>query len=514
MMRRGTLGTLIFNLLQMTTRLVVLLLVIAAGAWFYLANRTEFEGFKQDLKSSLGLGLSASEIELEGGVRTQGQLEIHRFACQGGDTTFFTSLEVRNLRCQMGLFDGLTGQWELGKVLISKLNLQVRAGADDAESAAMLSKALFVDSDKVLIRTLEVADASLGWGYSELTRGSIDHSLLQIQRFNKGLKLDFKGGTFSQNWLQELEIVHLVVICDPQGLTFERAEFRRGQGKVDFSGLKVIGGERPEVSGNLKFWRLGLEGVMPKALSSYLEGSISGDFRVFGSTNTSNGVGFDGQVVLDGEDQIVLRQQVHLLKALSGVDSMRDYYRLNFRQGSFRVKTTDSVMEISDLKLKAGDLFSVEGKLRARLPTAAETKAALEKSETTGSGLLLQNEDESVPIAENINLTLRRAAREAKRAKEGDREDGKVSLFERLNLGFEMRRLEKQASERLSKTLRYEGLLQITLPPNAFERAPKLAAKFPVDPKLGRISMAVPIEGNLYEITMKQAEEIYQLGAH
>jgi hypothetical protein len=64
----------------------------------------------------------------------------------------------------------------------------------------------------------------------------------------------------------------------------------------------------------------------------------------------------------------------------------------------------------------------------------------------------------------------------------------------------------------LSRTLRYEGLFRITLPADAFERAPKLAAQFPVDANIGRIPMLVPIEGNLYEITLTQAEDIYQQG--
>jgi hypothetical protein len=55
-------------------------------------------------------------------------------------------------------------------------------------------------------------------------------------------------------------------------------------------------------------------------------------------------------------------------------------------------------------------------------------------------------------------------------------------------------------------------MLKVTLPPDAFERAPKLAAQLPVDANLGRIPLMIPIEGTLYELTLKQAEEIYQLG--
>jgi hypothetical protein len=90
--------------------------------------------------------------------------------------------------------------------------------------------------------------------------------------------------------------------------------------------------------------------------------------------------------------------------------------------------------------------------------------------------------------------------------------EGASSLFDRLGLSLEMRRLEEQAANRLSTTLRYEGLFRITLPADAFERAPKLAAQFPVDANIGRIPIMVPIEGGLYEITLTQAEDIYQQG--
>ena len=151
-----------------------------------------------------------------------------------------------------------------------------------------------------------------------------------------------------------------------------------------------------------------------------------------------------------------------------------------------------------------------------RLPTAEETKAALEKSAGAGSAPLFKGgnleDEEFVAKEDSSDFTLRRAALAAKRAKEGSVGEGTSSLFDRLGLSLEMRRLEEQAADRLSRTLRYEGLFRITLPADAFERAPRLAAQFPVDANTGRIPLMVPIEGSLYEITLTQAEDIYQQG--
>ncbi|NQX01540.1 hypothetical protein HQ447_12840 [bacterium] len=510
----GAKGTAVFHLLRLSARLLIFAALIAVGVWIYLAKRTDYKNFSVGFKNSLQSALSASEIQLGSFVRTQGQLEISRFACQGGSETFFTAMEARNIRCKMGFLDGVAGKWEPGTITLSRLDVDLRAGADDATSAQLLSKALFKQSEEISINSLEVTDATLRWGYSERTRGSIENSVLKIQRVGVGWKLSFKGGTFSQNWLRKLEIVSMVVVVDPDGIVFDKAEFRQRNGSVDLAGLKVLGGERPQVDGIAKIRSLGLDSAVPVALRSFVEGSISGDFKVSGSTNSSEGIGFAGLVTLDGQDTVSLRERLHLLKALSVVDYVRNYYRVDFREGSFRLKTGGGGLELTEVSLKDGDLFTLDGNLKVRLPTAEETKEAVGKTVGASSAPLFRTEDgEDEGITDKSgesSFTLRRAAQAGKG---GVAEGAASSLFDRLGTGFEMRRLEEQAADRLSKTLRYQGEFLITLLPDAFERAPKLTQQFPVDPKTGRIPMRVPIEGNLYEITLRQAEDIYQQGA-
>jgi hypothetical protein len=415
----------------------------------------------------------------------------------------------------MGFLDGIIGKWDPGTILMSRLDMELRAGADDEESAKMFSKALFKQSDQVLINSLEVADASLRWGFSERTRGSIENSVLKIQRVGSGLKLSFKGGTFSQNWLRKLEIVNLVAICEPDGIVFEKAEFRKGQGRVDLSGLKVIGSARPTVVGMAKIRMLGLESALPVAMRSFVEGSISGDFQVSGSTNSLDGIGFAGQVTLDGQDTIALQERIHLLKALSVVDYARKYRRIDFREGSFLMKTGGGGMELTEVKLKAADIFTLEGQLKVRQPTEKEKKQAVGKTAGATSAPLFQagDENESLAVQAGRNdFSLSRAAQAGKQDQGGNSRAGTPSLFDRLGLSSDMRRLDEEAAESSSNTLRFQGEFLITLLPDAFERAPQLAKQFPVDVNSGRIPMVVPIEGTLYELTLKQAEDIYQQG--
>ncbi len=512
----GMKGRAMFHLLRIAFRITIFLLVVAVGVWIYLVKRTDSARFSETFRKELRDGFSASELEIRGFNRLQGQLEINRLASQGGEETFYTALEARNIRCKMSLVDGLIGIWKPGIISISRLDMDLRAGADDVDSARKLSQALFRKPKKIEISALEVGDATFRWGYSDRTQGSIESSALKMQRTPTGWRLGFRGGTFSQNWLNKLEIVNLIVVCEPAGVLFEKAEFKLGDGSVDMSGLRLEGGERPQVKGIAKVRNMDLEQVLPPALRTFVEGSISGDFNVFGSTNTSDGIGFEGQIALDGKDTISLRERFHILKALSVVDYSRNYHRIDFREGSFQLKTIKGGLEISALKLKAEDLFTMDGAMKVRLPTDQEVQEAVAKGTGLNSSPIFAAEDEAA-VVKNLpktesEWTIKRVNQEAGRIKDGTQSADSLTLFDRLGIGIEMRRMQLQASERMSRMLRYEGMFRVTLPKDAFERAPQLQTMYPLDPSNGRIPLNVPIEGHLYELTLKQAEEIYQLG--
>jgi len=512
----GNRGALMFQLFNAGVRVLIFLAIVGIALAAYLVKRPNTNRFRTDLKESIKAGLSATELEMRGASRVQGQLGIARIACQGGDGSFFSSLEAKNINSKMGLLDGVLGQWDMGAVGISTLNLDLKAGADDADSAKKLADAFFRKWDSVSIQSLDIGDASLQWGYSEPTRGGIEHCSIKIQRGDQFMKIVVKGGRFHQNWLQGLEIVNLTIACDPNGITFEKAELRAGEGTVDFSGLKVIGGDRPMVDGVVKIRKLPMENTLPDVLDGFVEGSISGDFKVSGSTNTAEGVSFAGKVILDGDDTISLREKFHVLRALSVVDYVRNYHRLDFRKGSFQLKTKGGGLVIEDLSIRTDDHFALEGNVSIRLPTLEEAQASVAKNTIAGGTPLFANETSGMDTAgkaDGGDFSLRRAAMEEKKVKqEQDAIGGNVSLVDRMSLAFEARDIEKEEVRRISGSLRYSGSLKVTLPPDAFERAPKLAAQLPVDANLGRIPLMIPIEGTIYELTLKQAEEIYQLG--
>jgi hypothetical protein len=511
----GVRGRAMFHLLRMAARLLVFFLLAAVGLWVYLLKRPGNDQFYSGVRDDLKSALSASEFEISRMQHAQGQLEIAGLAAQGGENTFFDSLEARNIRVKMALSDGLIGIWQTGNITIARLDVDLRAGTNDPQSAAKLAETVFRKPMKTEVNSIQVADATIRWGYSERTQGAIESSTLKMQRTGTGWRLSFSGGTFSQNWLRQLEIVNLVVVAEKGGLVFERAELKSGAGTVEFPGLRVVSGERPEVDGVVKIRSLALDHIIPPALRNFLEGSISGDFKVSGSTNSSDGISFEGQVVMDGTDLISLRDRIHLLKALSVVDYSRNYHRVDFREGSFFIKTQRGGAQISEIDLKSEDLFTLQGAFAVRLPTQQEIDEAMAKGADLSP--LFAGEEESDDLLKTSSspdseFTLRKAAQEARRVQEGKQSPESLKLFDRIGTSLEMRRLQSQAAERMSRMLRYDGTVLITIPGDAFERAPRLRELYPVNPSSGRVVIRVPLQGHIYELTLRQAEDIYQQG--
>ncbi|MGA0846424.1 MAG: hypothetical protein ACO3RV_07780, partial [Luteolibacter sp.] len=478
---------------------------------------TDSEAFVNNFTEGLQTALGAEELQMRGIQHVQGQLEIARMAGFSESSTFFDSFEARNVRMKMNLIDGLFGKWKTGNIAVARLEADLRAGTNDDEGAEKLSKVVFAQSSKVEVQAIEIASASLHWGYSEPTRGSILNSEMLVQRVGNGWRLSFKKGRFRQNWLRNLTIKDLVILVEPSGLTVERAELTRGEGSVSFDGLKVKSGARPELDGIVKIRNLNLESILPPTLLNFVDGSLSGDFKVFGSTNSGEGVGFEGQVVLDGRDSISIRDRIHLLKALSVIDYSRNYRRVDFSTGSFDIRTHDGGLSLSNMDIQAEELFAMTGNFTVRLPSQEEVDKAVAETTELESSPLFISEDE---IAEARRLTdrndedfsLRKAAQAARRIQEGSQSQESLNAFDRLSVSGELRQLRDQAANRMSRMLQYEGNLMVSIPGDAFERAPGLAKIYPVNPGTGRLNIPVELQGHLYELTLEQAEKIYEAG--
>lgn len=506
----GAKGALAFHLLKIATRLGIFIIILALGLVWFLARQTGTKGYHEKLKASFKEKLRAEEVEMQNFSREQGEFEIGRMAFKGGERTFFSGLEIQNMKCRMGMFDSMSKSWDPGLIEISSAYIDLRAGADSQQASKSMADVLFQDTGRVSLNSIQVSSMTMRWGYSDRSRGSIEGSNMRAQRLPDSWRLRFRGGTFTQNWLKRLEIVELDVVFGRQGILFETAIFKKNNGNISFSGLKVKAGERPDVSGKMILQGVDIASVVPAAVRNFVEGTFSGEFRVFGSTNSTEGVGFEGKVELDKENVIVIRDRIHLLKALSVVDGFNNYRRVDFNKGSFEMRSADGKLELTDVDIRAQYLFTMKGNLTVRQPNEEEagnfddSKGGMDQFDALIADDALNSE---------MEVTLRGAAESTNDKGKVGFKKAEVSLFDRLGLGAADRRLQETASERVFRTYRYEGDFSITLPKDAFSRAPQLIEAYPARASDGRIPMEVPISGVLYDLTLKQSEEIYKMGA-
>jgi hypothetical protein len=508
----GNKGALTYHILRLSMRIFLFLLLLAGGGVVFLIKQTGSAPFQQEIQAAFLKRLGGEELQMQGLASDRGQFSIGRLALTGKEGTFFSELEMRNLKCKRGIFTSLSEIWDPGVVTISRADLSLRAGADSPEAAKEMADVYFQDMGGLKLQSMEVKDMSIRWGYSERTRGSIIGSTMTADRLPDGWKLRFKGGTFSQSWLKRLDIVDLVVQFDRNGFIIEEAVFRKDEGFVTFHGVKVKAGDRPEISGRIKMRKVSLSALLPVAVRNFVEGSISAELNVFGSTNSTEGVGFEGDLILEGEDFITIRDRIHILRALSVVDAFNNYRRIEFREGSFYMKTHAGRVEISRLNLMAGELFRMNGSLTARPSTAEEiqSSAGTLSKVYDESGIL---SDEELDNSNSMEITLEGAAKEGDEAKrQGFIKQGDESLFQKLGINLENRRLEELSAERLSRALRYEGAVEISLPKEVFDKAPKLKDTYPLRDDMGRILMRVPLDGLIYDLTLEQADGIYEIG--
>lgn len=503
--RGGSKGSFTFHLLSLSARFLVFL-IAAAGLWLFVVKMTGRERYAERLSEEISEKFAAEEIEYKGIAQENMKLNISRLAMIADDKSFFNGLEIANLSCQRGFLVDFGQPWDPGLIEISKANVSLRAGSDSDASSQAIADVLFQDMGDMKLDAIHVAHMSLRWGYNARSRGSIYGSKMRARRLPEGWRLTFRGGTFSQNWLRKLEIVELDVIIRKDEIRFEKANFKKDGGWMNLENFKIEPGQRPKLSGVMKIKGMDISSMVPLVTRGHVEGRISGEFSVMGSTNTTDGIGFNGMVNLQDGDMITLRDRVPLLRALSVVDAFNTYRRVDFQKGSFRFETQSDGLVFSDVKLYADDLMEMEGDLRVRKPKSDE-ELVVEKSDDFYRTIL--RDDES---AKSLDLSLREAAEVSSEDEIGFKAEVEDSLFGKLAITNENRRLKEIEAERLSHSLRYEGGFQISLMKTAFVKAPKLREMYPVSEETGRIPIWVPIEGVLYELTSGLANKIYSEG--
>lgn len=488
-------------------RLLLVVALLAVAIWIYLFNRIERDGFREDVRISLEETFRAESCEV-GEIRKERELAtLGYIKLEGSEEAFYEHLDARGVRTSVSLLDGVYGAWDGKSVLINRLDIDLKAGGSDDASAAKSFAALFVEHDGFTFERFESPDANLKWGYSIRNQGYISNSQLSASREGDGWRLQFKGGNFGQNWLRPLKIENMVVMCSPRGVIVEEAQLTAedGSGRLTFD-LAVGSGSQPSLNGKLTIESMPLDTLLSPAFNEWISGSISGQGTISGSTNSQQGVVFDIQFELEDGDQLVVRDSIPILSALTVVDLYNSYRRVPFDQGGFHLRSGSDLFHLDQIDLQAGDLLHLAGAVTVRPPSIKEIAQALNIENVEQVKNILEKnwkyqDDVLVDTQTGSKLTgaTPQSVEQGSQAGLSQPQDAVESVLRSAIL-----------NERGVK--RYEGAIKLGLKADAFDKAPKLKAAYPVDAQTNRIWMHTPLEGRLQTLTLSQAERLYLLG--
>ena len=525
----GGASVIAYHLLQMTIRVAIFFAVVGLICLAYLIKRPEQLSFKTKLSNRIVAGLDCDLGSMRGFTNTQNKATIRHLALSGGEGSFFHTLEAGGITFRMGLIDSLKSVWNANAIVVDRLSVNIKAGAESPEEATRLGKALVDPHSGVAFQTLESTNARVTWGYSSKTMGSISQSNMLVLRENNGWRVTFKKGVFQQNWLRNLEIDELILICNDQGIVVEKGEFHVGNakdvteahpmGKVKFSNVRIDGGARPTFSGNIELENISLDDILQDTFFSYIEGSVSGTLKISGSTNSPDGIGLAGRISLNENDQITIRSRIHLLNSLSILSPSGSYQKVTFTEGYFTMKTGAGKFQVDDINLTAPNQMVMKGNAIVRPPTQQEIDELLRKGTITSDmATELGNVgavDNALTTKASDELTLKNAA--AIVNKDPKTKSQKGFIDDDIDLGVPFRaesveqEIQMRAAEKIASVAVYEGALQLQMPIIAFPEDSPLRDYLAKTPNQESLILNCPLKGSLFELTLSQAEDLLLL---
>lgn len=526
-MAGGGASVLMYHLLRLMMRVGIFALALGAVIFYLLLKRTEQSSFRQDLRNGIVNGLDCQAGIVYSFDLTQSKASIRYLSLVGGPQSFMESCEAAGISFQMGLLDGITSAWNLNQVVVDRMSIQVKAGAETEEEARNLGRSFSKNFENVRFHTFVCNNTRIAWGYSPRTMGSISGSQMTMIRDGNGWRMRFTGGVFSQNWLQNLHIDELVLRCDDKGLVVEKGEFSallpvkelsesKSHGKVTFQNVRVRGGMRPEFSGSLILESVPLPQLLPEIYRTYVEGSISGKLNIQGSTNSPDGVSLSGRIALEENDKIDVRNRIHILNSLSILSPSGSYRKTSFQEGYFTINTSASTLQVTNINLSAPEQMELRGSFLVRPPTQQEIDELLRNGEITRETA----QEISMPgmnvaaIFASKELTLRKAmdltSKEGKQSSTGF-EDVMIDSGVPFQSDAIQMDLQLKTAEKLANSAIYEGRLLMILPVSAFSEDTANLSRLSVSSNGQFYLLECPLLGNLAELTLAQAEELLEI---
>lgn len=503
----GTLFTRLVSLLISFLIVLAVMLLISFGALkAYLGSKPYQESLNERVAGALG----AESFEVKGFRSTGGKASYQVFKLEGGEESFFEKMSLADLEGPLPLFAGVWQDWSPESISLRKVEVRLQAGGEQPEMEKAVQRVIMSLGNDSLTR-IRAENFNCEWGYSKLTYGGVYGCAFDALWSEGQWEVSLRGGYFRQNWLGPMAIEEAKFIVDEDGVEVESLSLSKEGGTLTLSGRIGPPLSDPQFDLEGSFQAIPVEELfdVPEVPEKrFLEGPISGRLEVSGSTNQH--IKMTGRVELGAGDELRIRDEWRLLKAISAVSRDGNYNRIGFGEGSFQFQTGDGILEVSEIDLLSEKKAKLTGAFATRLIDQQEAADYLDISLTTGFSKSL-TDTTSAKVLEDARMSLKRAAKE-------DEEGFSVRLEmaedseEYLERDFGIKELDGTRIKREMARPRYDGRLRLGLPEDLLSLNEKVAQTYPTDDE-GWMWIPIELDSLVFPaISREEGEKLLELG--
>ncbi|MEZ7956937.1 MAG: hypothetical protein QMC23_11900 [Rubritalea sp.] len=505
------------KIIRLVLRLVTLAIIGVVILWFYLISRPNSEAYKVDVQQQLAIGLNAGEVEIsditrdKGGV-LNGEMLFSMLTLGETKSSFFEDWYVMEKDVSvvgrrsvtkakkmanfqgvqlspLGIGDNYFSGWSGKELNILKMELKLKTGADTDEIAMAAYSSLFKQYETLNIDTIQVFDATLLWGDTESSAGSIKGAGLNIVRGEGSWEIDIIGGTFSHSWLKDAAINHMKVICKSSGeVVIESASFKLGAGELKLNASIQVKSQ-PELTGNYSFDDVEVIDLIGESYEEWLGGTIDGSGVLSGKFNSVEGIkvattvklngnsrsmsGIDKGLKFNGEKKasslIIRGDRFQLLKILQMKDLRNSYSLLGAHKGTLIIENqgTDTHVTVENMNCGLNDLIIMNGKFKYAVDSAKSPQQAIDVSSSK------RKDNEINPLADHPKNIV--------------------------------------AEKIVDRIGAFSGEIVLGLTPGVFEGNTNVFDVYPIDSTTLRVWLNIKLSGQLEELTVELADKLYDL---
>jgi hypothetical protein len=406
-------------------RIAVVLIVLFGLSYIGLKQRIRSAGFRSMLAEEISKRYDATNVTC-GFTRTplfdEGCM-IQALGADGTERSFFRRLDAHEMSFNLG-WQFLRTDWKLENLVINRLNLKLRSGsvanplpADSSKSKEALEPSMPIpervvvpefktsqlakpftrqqlagfglnpDFSELEIRSYDVRDLHLTWGYSTTTTGQIEDANTSLYPHPKGgWEFLSTSGKLTQNWISNLNIKRLEAQISDDKITLTNAAFTHGSiGRMVMRGEMTLG-DLPELNLEVAAEGIDLKSVTPAPFNKYFDATAKFSGRITGTVNRASGVKTQFLVTLMPPEAKKITGNVRPLSAsepaenfkpniayfANNIPLFRSLYvasgedrlvQLALTEGSFELESGGGVVRIKNIDLRSHDYVRIRGEI-------------------------------------------------------------------------------------------------------------------------------------------------------